>query len=694
MLEETAPTASSTVAFVCLRCQRELYPSADSLNCVSCGSSWPITAGTPRFASANYFGEVPAREMAVLTQAASASHWEEVVRSRFGNDPLSLYGYAADLNRASWISLLPISPHATVLDVGAGLGAITHALALSYERVVSVEPVSERLEFLRVRVEQESLRNVQLVQTTATLLPFAPGTFDLVVVNGILEWIGEWDAMGSPREAQLRFLRRVRELLKPAGLVMIGIENRIGFPSFLGSKDHNGLRFTNLMPRKIATAYMKLRSPGFYRMDLSSRDEYRTYTYTRAGYRKLLTDAGYPRPEFWWPDPGYNEPYALYRLADAAAIRAHLKRQQNEAARASGSSLRGLLRHWLLVRSGLFRHMVPDFLIFASKDHAVPRPPEATTIPDVIASALRRRASRDLGPVVIGPLLSSPFRNKHAAKLCGVDGTTLGIAKIANVGRPDAQYVRSGFENLSLVWRTLVGANAPLQRCIPEPIELLRVGNAIVSLERAVAGTSLEELAMERAYMRGRDRVRRHLQLISEWIVSFQSWATIHLSENVDARIPAEWIKDPIPLPDTIQHGDLFPGNIFVSEGDRSISVIDWDGLALGYPPLFDFFSAVTGLAHPSRRLGPSEAQTWDGASLAYTFCETNWFSEHVLKCSWEVCAALKLPKSDLARYFAQYLAVRAHQFAGHAHCSGSARVFDGLSREVYEGSIRSIFER
>jgi SAM-dependent methyltransferase len=663
---------------------------------VDCGSSWTITAGTPRFASADYFGEVPAEEMVALTQAATGTHWADAARSRFGDD---LYVYAADLNRASWISLLPISPRATVLDVGAGLGAITHALALSYERVVSVEPVGERLEFLRVRVEQESLRNVQLVQTTATLLPFAPGTFDLVVVNGILEWIGEWDLTGSPREAQLRFLRRVRELLKPTGIVTIGIENRIGFSSFLGSKDHNGLRFTNLMPRKVATAYMKLRSPGFYRMDLSCRDEYRTYTYTRAGYRKLLSDAGYPRAEFWWPDPGYNEPYALYRLGDAAAIRAHLVRQQNEAARASGSSLRGLLKHWLLIRPGLFPPMAPDFLIFASKDHVIQRPPEAKTIPDVIASALRQHASRDSGPLVISPLLSSPFRNKHTAKVFRVDGTAIAIAKIANVRRPEAQYVRKGFENLSLVWRTLVGSNAPLQRSIPEPVELLRVGNALVSLERAAAGASLEELAMERAYMRSPDRVRRHLELISEWIVSFQSWAAIHLSEKVDARVPAEWIRDPgpntnfIPLPDSIQHGDLFPGNILVSEGDRWISVIDWDELAMGYPPLFDFFSAVTGLAGPPR-LDPSAAQTWDSASLAYTFCETNWFSEHVLKCSREVCAALKLPESDLACYFAQYLTVRAHQFGRQGQCAGTARVLDGLSREVYEGSIRSIFDR
>src|SRR5439155_26542858 len=104
----------------CPKCRRELSPSEGSLKCVGCDSSWPITAGTPSFASADYFGEVPAKEMAALTQAATATHWAKAARSHFGDDSLSLYVYAADPNRASWISMLPISPRATVLDVGAG----------------------------------------------------------------------------------------------------------------------------------------------------------------------------------------------------------------------------------------------------------------------------------------------------------------------------------------------------------------------------------------------------------------------------------------------------------------------------------------------------------------------------------------------------------------------------------------------
>jgi ubiquinone/menaquinone biosynthesis C-methylase UbiE len=125
-----------------------------------------------------------------------------------------------------------LNEDATALDIGSGYGAITHALARAAKEVYSVEAIPERVEFTSIRLQQVGLTNVRLIQGSATELPLRENVFDFVVVNGVLEWVGEWDLGAPPKEVQLRFLRKVHRMLKPGGVLLLGIENRIGYGNF------------------------------------------------------------------------------------------------------------------------------------------------------------------------------------------------------------------------------------------------------------------------------------------------------------------------------------------------------------------------------------------------------------------------------------------------------------------------------
>jgi Phosphotransferase enzyme family len=338
--------------------------------------------------------------------------------------------------------------------------------------------------------------------------------------------------------------------------------------------------------------------------------------------------------------------------------------------------------------------MVPDFLILARKGGAV-ESAAPDGVPGAIAAALRDHAGGESGPVVMDSLSTHPFRNKQTIRVHG-DGATRAIAKLANLRRLGADDVEKGFKNLSLAWCALSASESAMQRSVPEPLALVQVGDTLVAVEAAVSGVSLEDLAMEPGYMHEPDRVRHHIDLIVEWIVRFQSCAARHLAETVRAEVPAHWLagtgRDGSTPSASIQHGDLFPGNIVVNERNRRIAVIDWDELARGYPPMFDFFCAVTGLAGPSGHRAASHGHPWEAASLAYTFVENNWFSDHVRTRSRDVCAAFEVGEADLSRYFLQYLVVRAHQIGRQPSCAGIAHIFERMHREIHEGSARSIF--
>jgi hypothetical protein len=82
---------------------------------------------------------------------------------------------------------------------------------------------------------------------------------------------------------------------------------------WLGAPDHQGLRFTSLMPRPAARAYTALRAIASPRTHDVERD-YRTWIYSLAGYRRLLEKCGFADVRAYAAIPGYNRPSVLVPL--------------------------------------------------------------------------------------------------------------------------------------------------------------------------------------------------------------------------------------------------------------------------------------------------------------------------------------------------------------------------------------------
>jgi len=683
----------------CLQCgDGPLHSSVTTaVKCSACGAQWPVRDGVPFYSSADYFGEVSQNEMRSLIQQAAETDWLTALRTRYKEKNPELYGYAADLNRASWIPLLPIGPKSTVLDVGSGLGALTHALALNYERVVSMEPIEERVRFTRIRLQQEGITNVDLMQTTIDAMPFHDGTFDLIVLNGILEWVAAWHDEGTPRDVQLDVLRRMRRLLKPHGVLLVGIENRIGFHSFLGRVDHSGLSFTSIMPRWLASLYMKVRQPGFHRTLLNSSLGYRTYTYSPRGYRTLLRQAGFESVDHWWPRDGYNLPHVMYRIANRAEIRDEAQYECNAANRINGYTFRRVVKQRVLDKTGLLYSTLPDLIMLArptandgEADHGNPSLIEAL---HKIVVAFREERGAAPEPCEASVLMGHKLRNKSILKFTTPSGVA-GICKVANVRLPRADAVEHAYQLLQRLHVLFESAGPPLSGSIPAPVTFVKHGPLIASVEAPAFGVSVGRTSLEADYLSDRPRVMRHLEHAAAWLIAAQPTLALLQPDFAARPIPFEWRSiaghggtPRAMVPDRsswVQHGDFFPTNVLLDEASGRLCVIDWDSCNAGYPPLFDWFCFVTGLYYTHQRVRRlPKGQTVDPLSFEQTFFDSSWFADAIVARTLQISTALGVSRPRIMDHFADYLAVRHHQFEDDRD-SGSKERWGSLFKEFH----------
>lgn len=637
----------------CPRCAAALSSTPDTITCSGCGGAWPVTNGIPRFIEANgYWGEIPRPEALSLNLAASHKGWRQAVSERFaGNRDMLLS--LLDWQRASWLPLLALPNDAVALDIGSGYGAITQSLSHAAAKVYSLEAIAERIEFTSVRLAQEAIDNVQLIQGTALQLPFMNEGFDLIVVNGVLEWIGAWRTEGDPRAVQLEFLRSLRKLLKPDGVLVIGIENRFSFDAMCGGIDHSGVSYTSLMPRRLASMYLRRRRGAHYRTSSDRAREYRTYTYSQRGYTKLLGTVGF-EPEFYWPYPGYNEPSCVMPL-DNVLVHEQLLANITEPPLAAHGGWRARLKR-LAAATGLLRLLVPDFLILATKTG---RPRACARLRTHLNPALVPDQAADTSRV---SLCGGHFAMKTVIRVYakGSDTPQL-VLKASTPARGSADATLDEHRKLALV------VQRAQERCarfsVPRPLGSFQAANYQYTAESTADGEPLSRLLFLRP-RRGRLAfLSRELPRCADLVIDVAR-VLEHLTDVED--VPATWCRpfrehrtDASTYPSCVQHGDLTIENILLQPRNGAFAVIDWQHLVRGVPPLYDCFTLMFSVlpAVPAERLSadPSQARF-----LTAFFSDGPWarlFRDVIVT----VAGGLQVPHESVWGMFLEFLVIRAH---------------------------------
>jgi SAM-dependent methyltransferase len=336
---------------VCPACYGPLQRLVEELGCPKCALDWPIAGGVPHFVrNFPYWGEIPREQMVEVNRQAETGDWKAALLKHPDPSVQRAAQMILNVERSNWHCLVNLPPGSRVLDLGAGMGANSHGLARCYREVVAVEPVLERIQFMQHRFRQERLDNIKVVRTSLWELPFAAESFDLVAMNGVLEWVAEGRS-GDPEQLQMDALRNAIRVLRPGGYLYLGIENRLCLGYFVGYRDpHCGLPFVTILPRPLAHWYARKKG----------RNGYRNYLYSSRGYRKLLRKAGFSRVEVYLALPSYNHPRALIPLD--RKIFSYFSRSFN----GSTGGLRDSLRH-VLLKTGMLQYFEYSFAIVAQK---------------------------------------------------------------------------------------------------------------------------------------------------------------------------------------------------------------------------------------------------------------------------------------------------------------------------------------
>jgi SAM-dependent methyltransferase len=175
-------------------------------------------------------------------------------------------------------------PHdLTILELGAGCGALSRHLGEQHAQVHSVEGSLRRATICRARCRD--LDNVAVFCADFSSLAL-PAAYDVVVLNGVLEYAPSFLQHCGDEDPAAALIRFARSVLKPGGIVVVGIENKLGLKYWCGApEDHTSTLYEGIH--------------GYP----SRRD---VVTFSRRELSGLLSDAGFGSIQYFYCFPDYK----------------------------------------------------------------------------------------------------------------------------------------------------------------------------------------------------------------------------------------------------------------------------------------------------------------------------------------------------------------------------------------------------
>lgn len=210
---------------------------------------------------------------------------EEIAQFRQKNSGWEYY-YHLSPDREFLLNWIDLPSNASVLEVGAGCGALTGLFANRCRHVTASEMSPRRAEILRRRHIEH--RNIEILIGDFRQ-SLSNRSFDLIFVIGVLEYVERYS---SHPNAAFEFLSFLRSRLNASGKCYLAIENKFGLKYWAGCReDHTGQWFESIN-------------------DYQNSDGIRTYS--RIELDDLFKSSGFKKTNFYYPLPDYKFPIEIF----------------------------------------------------------------------------------------------------------------------------------------------------------------------------------------------------------------------------------------------------------------------------------------------------------------------------------------------------------------------------------------------
>lgn len=194
--------------------------------------------------------------------------------------------YHLSRQRENIVAPMEIKKSDAILEIGAGMGAVTGALADRGGYIDCIE-LSKRRSLVNAYRHQDMDNLKIFVGNFQDIL--IEKKYDVITLIGVLEYACHYVEGSNPYQ---KFIQKVRECLKDGGRLYVAIENKLGLKYFAGyPEDHLGKIYAGL--------------EGYERSD-------KVRTFTRSELKDLIEKNGFRKTEFYYPFPDYKLPTVIY----------------------------------------------------------------------------------------------------------------------------------------------------------------------------------------------------------------------------------------------------------------------------------------------------------------------------------------------------------------------------------------------